>query len=64
MIGAEIRIGNDPLLLYVESTKGYQNLCRLLSEHAETAVADESSVAARQRSPFHNVLISMAALKD
>jgi DNA polymerase III alpha subunit len=42
------------LLLYVESARGYHNLCRLLSRHAELAAArdDEASVAARQRLPF------------
>ena len=49
-----MRVGDQPLLLYVESARGYHNLCRLLSRHAELAAArdDEASVAARQRIPF------------
>jgi error-prone DNA polymerase len=54
ILGAELCAGDQPLLLYVESARGYHNLCRLLSRHAETwaATSDESSVAARQRRPF------------
>ena len=54
ILGAELRVGDKPLLLYVESACGYHNLCRLLSRHAErTATAtDEASVATQQRRPF------------
>ena len=54
ILGAEVRVGDQPLLLYVESARGYHNLCRLLSRHAELAATrdDEASVAARQRLPF------------
>jgi DNA-directed DNA polymerase III PolC len=54
ILGTEVRVGDQPLLLYVESARGYFNLCRLLSRHAELAAAhdDEGSVAARQRGPF------------
>jgi DNA polymerase-4 len=54
ILGAEVRVGDQPLLLYVESACGYHNLCRLLSRHAELAAVhdDEGSVAARQRLPF------------
>jgi DNA-directed DNA polymerase III PolC len=54
ILGAELRMGDKPLLLYVESARGYHNLCRLLSNHAErTAMgADEASVANQQRRPF------------
>jgi DNA polymerase-3 subunit alpha len=54
ILGAEVRVGDHPLLLFVESADGYHNLCRLLSRHAELAAArdDEASVAARQRLPF------------
>jgi DNA-directed DNA polymerase III PolC len=54
LLGAELRVGDQPLLLYVESARGYCNLCRLLSRHAELTAAhdDEGSVAARQRLPF------------
>jgi DNA-directed DNA polymerase III PolC len=54
ILGTEVRVGDEPLLLYVESARGYYNLCRLLSRHAELAAAhdDERSVAARQRRPL------------
>jgi DNA-directed DNA polymerase III PolC len=35
ILGAELRVEGKPLLLYVESARGYHNLCRLLSEKAE-----------------------------
>ena len=51
IIGAELQLDGKPLLLFVESTRGYHNLCRLLSRHAErTAAVDEASVANQQRS--------------
>jgi DNA-directed DNA polymerase III PolC len=53
IVGAEIRVGENPLLLYVESKGGYQNLCRLLSAHAGKT-ADENSVVAQQRRSFHS----------
>ena len=31
IIGAELRRGRSPFLLFVQSTKGYQNLCRILT---------------------------------
>ncbi len=52
IVGAELRVGVHPILLYAASSTGYFNLCRLLSRHAEGAY-DESSVAARQRSPLN-----------
>ena len=53
IVGAELQVDGKPLLLYVESTRGYHNLCRLLSRHAErTAGVDEASVANQQRSSF------------
>jgi DNA-directed DNA polymerase III PolC len=52
IIGAQIRIGENPLLLYVESKTGYQNLCRLISNHTKKA-DDQSSVVAQQRRAFH-----------
>ena len=47
ILGVELRVGDNPLLLYVESQRGYANLCRLLSRHAERTAtdADEASVA-------------------
>lgn len=54
ILGVEIRVGDSPLLLHVESARGYHNLCRLLSRHAErtSAGAEEGSVAKQQRSPI------------
>jgi DNA polymerase-3 subunit alpha len=54
LIGAELHVGDRPLLLYVESASGYHNLCQLLSRHAGhgAAGADETSVANQQRRPW------------
>jgi DNA-directed DNA polymerase III PolC len=54
LLGAELSVDDTPLLLYVESVRGYHNLCRLLSRHAEKMATsgDEASVAAQQRRPF------------
>jgi DNA-directed DNA polymerase III PolC len=54
ILGTELRVGGQPLLLYVESARGYHNLCRLLSRHAERAAisGDEASVANQQRGQF------------
>jgi hypothetical protein len=52
IIGAEIRVHEKPLLLYVESKVGYQNLCRILSAPAGNTT-DENSVLAQQRRAFH-----------
>lgn len=54
IFGTEIKFNGAPLLLYVESSRGYENLCRLLSKHAmrTAAVAEESAVAAQERKPF------------
>lgn len=49
IIGAELRVGGDPLLLYAANATGYFNLCRILSRHAEAAARDEASVANKQR---------------
>jgi DNA-directed DNA polymerase III PolC len=48
------RVAEKPLLLYVESARGYHNLCRLLSTHAERTAkeADEAAVATQQRLPY------------
>lgn len=53
IFGAELEIGEQPLLLYVESARGYHNLNRLLSRRAEAAAkdGDEGAVAAQQRRP-------------
>jgi DNA polymerase III alpha subunit len=54
IVGVELSVAENPLLLYVESARGYANLCRLLSRHAELAVkqTDEASVADQQRRPY------------
>ncbi len=53
IFGTELRVENHPLLLYVESVRGYQNLNRLLSMKAEGGRQnEEASVAAQQRAPL------------
>ena len=52
ILGVKLSSGNHPLLLYVESARGYQNLCHLLSRHAANHDGQEDSVAAQQRRPF------------
>ncbi|MFO1476383.1 MAG: DNA polymerase IV [Verrucomicrobiota bacterium] len=54
ILGAELRLGNHPLLLYVQNARGYHNLNRLLSQKAESRMmnAEETAVAARQRAPL------------
>ena len=50
ILGVELRLDGQPLLLYVESARGYHNLCRLLSKKAEGGREnDEGGVAGRQR---------------
>jgi DNA-directed DNA polymerase III PolC len=53
IFGVEFNTANHPLLLYVESTRGYRNLCRLLSVRADTAArdGDQTAVATRHRRP-------------
>jgi len=51
IFGTELRVGDHPLLLYVESARGYHNLNRLLSLRAEQD-SDEGAVAAKQRLPI------------
>jgi len=51
IFGAELQMGQHPLLLYVESTRGYHNLNRLLSRRAEKD-NEEGAVAAMQRRPI------------
>src|SRR6266478_1102005 len=54
IIGVELNVAENPLLLYVESARGYANLCCLLSRHAKLTDAndDEASVAVQQRRPY------------
>ncbi len=55
IFGTELRVGEHPLLLYVESARGYQNLNRLLSVKAEGAgnaecrMQNEETKSARAR---------------
>jgi DNA polymerase-3 subunit alpha len=54
IFGAELSVGDKPLLLHVESARGYHNLCRLLSRHAGrlSTKGEAASVANQQRRPF------------
>src|ERR1039458_3041746 len=54
IVGVELSVAANPLLLYVASARGYANLCRLLSRHAELTVknANEAAVADQQRRPY------------
>jgi DNA-directed DNA polymerase III PolC len=55
IFGTELRVGEHPLLLYVESARGYQNLNRLLTKKAEGGMQnEEGAVATRQRSPIES----------
>ncbi len=58
IIGAELRVGEHPLLLYAANATGYHNLCRLLSRHAEGTAEDEASVATKQRQPLKRSLLA------
>ena len=48
IFGTELNINGQPLLLHVQSAKGYRNLNKLLSLHAESNY-EEDSVATKQR---------------
>jgi DNA polymerase-4 len=52
IFGTELQVGLHPLLLYVESARGYHNLNRLLSAKAATASDEEGAVAKQQRRPI------------
>lgn len=58
IIGAELRVGDHPLLLYAMNAAGYSQLCRLLSLPAAGPAADETSVAARQRQPVRRSFLA------
>ena len=58
IIGAEVGVGEHPLLLYAANTNGYFNLCRILSRHAEGATEDEASVANKQRQPLRRSFLA------
>jgi len=71
ILGTELRVGNSPLLLYVESAHGYRNLCCLLSQHAAQLAsdADEASVVSKQRHAFrreqlHGLTEGLVAASD
>jgi DNA-directed DNA polymerase III PolC len=49
IFGTELNVNGQPLLLFVESARGYHNLNRLLSAKAEAG--DDGAVAAQQRRP-------------
>lgn len=51
VFGTELCVGGHPLLLYVESARGYHNLNRLLSLQAEKE-SEEGAVTAKQRLPI------------
>ena len=51
ILGAELCVGDKPLLLYVESAQGYHNLCRLLSRHAERRRRRRRSFRCRPAAP-------------
>ena len=52
IFGTELQVNGQPLLLYVESARGYHNLSRLLSKKAEAASDDEGAVADQERRPI------------
>ena len=52
IFGTELHLNEQPLLLYVESARGYHNLNRLLTRNAETTNGEEGAVAAQQRHPI------------
>ncbi len=66
IIGTELRVGDQPLLLYVESATGYHNLCRLLSRKAEAGRSqEEGSGAGQQRAPVTSAFLRQhSALLD
>jgi DNA polymerase III alpha subunit/nucleotidyltransferase/DNA polymerase involved in DNA repair len=62
IFGTELQVGRHPLLLYVQSARGYYNLNRLLSKMAEDGTQnDETAVAARQRAPVTETFLRQHA---
>jgi DNA-directed DNA polymerase III PolC len=51
IFGTELQVNEHPLLLFVESARGYHNLNRLLSAKAEAASDDKGAVADQERRP-------------
>src|ERR1035437_220445 len=64
IFGAELQVNEHPLLLYVESARGYHNLNRLLVAKEEGRMEnEEAAVAGRQRAPITSeFLIQHSAL--
>jgi DNA-directed DNA polymerase III PolC len=63
VLGTELRVEGKLLLLYVESARGWHNLCRLLSRKAAGEERhDEGGVAARQRAPVSRAFLDAAPL--
>jgi DNA-directed DNA polymerase III PolC len=60
VVGAELCVNAQPLLLFVESANGYRNLVHLLSRKAESS-AGESAVADQQRQPVAAELLATHA---
>ena len=53
------------VLLYVESTNGYHNLCRLLSRHAERTATDEATkVLSPPSNAFHSAVKEFHGLTE
>ena len=52
IFGTELQVGQHPLLLYVESARGYHNLNRLLLATRRRHNGEEGAVAAQQRRPI------------
>ena len=53
VFGTELQVNDHPLMLFVESARGYHNLNRLLSTKADAASDDEGAVADQQRRPIN-----------
>ena len=49
IFSAELSVNGNPLLLYIESARGYHNLNRLLTRHAAKVDGEEGAVATQQR---------------
>ena len=52
IFGTELNTGEHPLLLFVESARGYHNLNRVLSAKAQAASDDDGAVADQERRPI------------
>ncbi len=70
VFGTEVRVGEHPLLLYVESARGYHNLNRLLSacvgaetngKQGSVATQQKRSVSFERLSGFSDALIAVSS---